>query len=245
MQTQYFDSSNGFSAHSESTSATATVAWSPTAVHDESVSVSISGGEIRTTVSSAEATTISTLPADVLTINGVTATRQAFINAGILSDDSQSSNLPQAAQESAQNAVEEDQPQTTPHALTEDAVEALNYTMENIPDSSLVNVTTLGINAALADGDITALVSEVTAITGEAPFYAQERFEQAQAIFQSQADKALSAVGVDDLEAFYGFARTHHKAALNAAVQRQVFASDLDGYVPIVKAWKFQQTLSR
>jgi len=244
MQT-YFDNSNSFSAYSEpANTATAAATWSPVTVHDESVSVSISGGEMRTKVSGAEATTISTLPKDVLTIGGVTATRQSFINAGVLSEDGQPSGPSQEAQESAES-IAQHRPQESPNALSAEAVEALNYTMEDIPDQSLVNVTTMGINAALADGDISGLVNEVTAITGEDPHYAQERFEQAQAIFQKQADRALTAVGVNDLEAFYGFAKTHHKAALNAAVQRQVFGSDLDGYVPIVKAWKFRQTISR
>lgn len=231
MQNQII--TDGFNAYQEPTQQTPAISsgWSPVTVQDDAVSVSVSGSEIRSVVSGAEATTISTLPPDVITINGVTATKQSFIAAGILNEDG------------SEKAVEapvissETQGTTSPYALPSDAVEALNYALEDIPDSSLNAVTSMGIAATVGNGDASGLVDEIVRITGEHPGFAQERFEQAQAIFQAQADKALADVGIKDLADFYSFAKISHKGALVDAVNRQVYGSDLSGYVPIVKAY--------
>lgn len=214
--------------------------WSPVTVQDDTLSVSMSGSELRSVTSRAEATTISTLPSDVITINGVSATKQAFIVAGILNEDGS-----QKAEETPSDATasgdsqgsQGSQGSTNPHALPSDAVEALNYAFEDIPDSSLNAVTSMGIAASVGNGDVSGIVDEIVRITGEHPGFAQERIEQAQAIFQAQADKALSDVGIKDLGHFYSFAKTSHKGELVDAVNRQVYGSDLSGYIPIVKAY--------
>lgn len=240
MQSQII--TDGFNAYQEPTQQTPAISsgWSPVTVQDDTVSVSVSDSEIRSVVSGAEATTISTMPSDVITINGVTATKQSFIAAGILNEDG--SQLVPERQKAVETPVissdsSDSQSSTNPHALPSDAVEALNYALEDIPDSSLNAVTSMGIAATVGNGDVSGLVDEIVRITGEHPGFAQERFEQAQAIFQAQADKALSDVGIKDLADFYSFAKTSHKGALADAVNRQVYGSDLSGYIPIVKAY--------
>lgn len=237
MQNQII--TDGFNAYQEPTQQTPVISskGSPVTVQDDTVSVSVSGSEIRSVVSGAEATTISTMPSDVININGVTATKQSFITAGILNEDGSQKAVETPVISSDSSLPSDSQSSTSPHALPSDAVEALNYALEDIPDSSLNAVTSMGIAATVGNGDVSGLVNEIVRITGEHPGFAQERFEQAQAIFQAQADKALSDVGIKDLADFYSFAKTSHKGALVDAVNRQVYGSDLSGYIPIVKAY--------
>lgn len=237
MQNQII--TDGFNAYQEPTQQTPAISsgWSPVTVQDDTVSVSVSDSEIRSVVSGAEATTISTMPSDVIAINGVTATKQSFIAAGILNEDGSQKAVETPVISSDSSLPSDSQSSTSPHALPSDAVEALNYALEDIPDSSLNAVTGMGIAATLGNGDVSGLVDEIVRITGEHPGFAQERFEQAQAVFQAQADKALSDVGIKDLADFYSFAKTSHKGALADAVNRQVYGSDLSGYIPIVKAY--------
>lgn len=87
-----------------------------------------------------------------------------------------------------------------------------------------------------ATGDIEDLASSLAATCGMAPSQLQEVQASATAMFQAQADKTISALGVNPSE-FYDWARTHHGEKLGQAVRTQLTTRSVDGYRGLVKTY--------
>lgn len=188
-------------------------------------------------------------PNDMLTISGVTAPRQSFINAGILSADD-GTDLTQesagAASESALSTAQEtglgNEPSEDYDALYENEVDAINDAVQGIPDSALDSLTARAVGVAVGSLEMSSVLSAITQVTGDDPGIAQARFQQAASAYQAQADHFLEGVGVKDVQAFYAFAKAHHRGQLQEAVTKQIYGGDMSAYRVLAQRWNFKQS---
>lgn len=236
MNTNYFSTQDGLATYAEPMSTEPRVAaWEPVRVDSGTVSISVSDGVSTSSIMDTQSTTVSTLPDDILTIGGVTATRQSFINAGILNEDGTD---PQEGTQSDQG----DQPGEDHDALFENEIDAINDAVEGIPDRALESLTSISIAVAVGKLDEASIIANITQVTGEAPEVSQARFRQAASAYQQQADHFLAGVGVKDVQAFYEFAKAHHAGELQAALTKQVYGGDMSAYRALAQRWNFKQS---
>lgn len=236
MNTTYFSINDGLSTYAEPIPAEPRLAvWERVRPDSGTVSISVSDGVTTSTTTGDQSATISTLPEDILTIGGVTATRQSFVNAGVLNEDGT------APQEGTQGD-QVDQPGEDHDELFANEVDAINDAVDGIPDSALDSLTSTSIAVAVGKLDEASIIANITQITGESPEMSQARFRQAVSAYQQQADHFLASVGVKDVQAFYDHCKAHHAGELQAALTKQVYGGDMSAYRALAQRWNFKQS---
>ncbi|MHB1175814.1 MAG: hypothetical protein ACYCZJ_11890 [Sulfuriferula sp.] len=143
---------------------------------------------------------------------------------------------PEAAQGVPGTEQEEGQEPQGPELFSESEEESFNASLSDIPQPLYDQAVISAAMQAATTGDIGDFSAKLAADAGLDVAQVRAVQESGTAMFQAQADKAISGLGVDPRE-LYDWARSKHPDQLQAAVRNQVTARDLSGYRELAKQY--------
>lgn len=131
---------------------------------------------------------------------------------------------------------EQDAESQGPELFSESEEAAFNASLSDIPQPLYDQAVISAAMQAATTGDIGDFSAKLAADSGLDVAQVRAVQESGTAMFQAQADKAISGLGVDPQE-LYDWARSKHPDQLQAAVRNQVTARDLSGYRELGKQY--------
>ena len=174
---------------------------------------------------------------DLVTINGMQAKVSFWVSEGVLQKGTDG----QFTEGTGTPPEAPSQDSQVDHFPIDDgAMSVLNAALAPLPDYALDNITAHAIGAAIGRVTDQTLVSKFSQVSGLDPAESQERMTTMSAIYQDQADKALStrySIGADDKIAFWDWAKTNHQGQLQEAVGKQLRQHDVSGYKALADRW--------
>ncbi len=125
--------------------------------------------------------------------------------------------------------------------ITGESMDRLNHALEPLPQQNLDALMATAVGVSLGRLDPASLATQFSNVTGRELEESQGRMAAVQAIFQAQADSALTGrngLSQSDLPAFYAWARENRREALQEAIQKQLYTHDVSGYKTLATQWR-------
>lgn len=172
----------------------------------------------------------------LIEVNGVQAPVAFWVKEGVI-------------QKNADGSFSEasSRPQETPEVDTADYQQiggrdmaTVNDALAEVDQGNFDGLAATAIGTAIGRIDPGALLNKFSQVSGHGGEEAQSRVDSIMAIYQGQADSAITArfgIARADLPAFYQWARVNHQGQLHEAVHKQVHQHDVSGYKPMADRW--------
>ncbi len=177
------------------------------------------------------------LPTTLVTMDGVQAPISFWVGEGRLQKAADGTYSEAAAQAVA--ALQAD-PNDFLH-IDANSMERLNHALDPVPQEYLDTLMASGVGIAMGRIDQASLVSRFASVSGRELDESQGRVEAIQAVYQAQADAALTGrngLSQADLPAFYEWARTNRREQLQETIQKQLYTHDVSGYRTLATQWR-------
>ena len=176
-------------------------------------------------------------PTDLVTVNGVQSSIAFWVSEGVLQKRADGS-----YGESTERPADAPAPQDTSdvHAIAPQQMETINAALAEVDQNSLDGLAAVGTGVASGRLDASALARKFSQASGLDTEQASARLASIQAIYQAQADTAITSrfgVTAADLPAFYQWARENEQGRLQEAITKQLHTHNLSGYRAIAARW--------
>ncbi len=177
------------------------------------------------------------LPTTLVKIDGVQAPISFWVGEGRVQKGADGK-----YSESAGQAVQA--PQADPNdflPISGETMDHLNMALEPLPQENLDALMATAVGIAAGRLDQASLATQFANVTGRELEESQGRMQAVQAIFQHQADVALTSrygLSPSDLPAFYEWARSQRQDLLHQTIQKQLYTHDISGYGVLANQWR-------
>ena len=177
------------------------------------------------------------LPTTLVKIDGVQAPISFWVNEGRRQKGSDGKYTEAAGQ--AVEAPKADANDFLP--IDRNSMDRLNHALEPLPQENLDSLMATAVGIAAGRLDQASLATQFANVTGRELNESQARMEAVQAIYQAQANEALTSrngLSPADLPKFYEWARTQRRELLQEAIQKQLLTHDVSGYKALATQWR-------
>ncbi|CAM5796330.1 hypothetical protein [Rhizobacter fulvus] len=172
----------------------------------------------------------------LLEVNGVQAPVSFWVKEGVLQKNqdgsfTEAASRPMAAAQADTSGF---------HPIADHQMAIVNAALGDVDQGNLDGLASVAMGVAVGRLDASALSHKFSQVSGHDGEQGSGRLESIRAVYQQQADSAITSrygIAAEDRGAFYSWAKQNMQGQLQEAVMKQMHYADVTGYKAIAARW--------